>query len=177
MLKTFKLNKKNKIWFNNLPELNRDKFANELLELGYTIKNCIQTNFCFNDSPIYNRFQNLENIIKNQEKILNTSIIHLSDNLTFKTEDICNQIKSNNKSLDNVKLGFDKGVDKVTESVFKLVGDTKVSSIKGKIGENFIENTINQFFPDDSIIINAKKKHESDILFIENDSNIKILIE
>jgi len=181
-----KIEKRND-WLLNMNKKEQQKYGNDILELGYKITNSIKTNFYF-DSPINESISNLENLLKNQNNNLNKSLEnqnnnlnksleYFSENLKNKTDIICNKLKVNETSFKEIKLGFDKGIDKVSETVINLTGQTKISSIKGKIGETFIENTIKQHFPDDSVVIKAQNPHESDIEYIENNSDLKILIE
>ena len=74
-------------------------------------------------------------------------------------------------------MNFEKNTDSVKYCINKLIGKSNISSIKGKIGEDYIENTLKNNFPDNSIYIQSKKPHESDIHMINNSTDQKILIE
>ena len=60
--------------------------------------------------------------------------------------------------------------------ICKLTGDATTSAIKGKIGENFLENLLKRSFPDDIISVMAQTGHEADIHLLSKTCP-KILIE
>ena len=53
--------------------------------------------------------------------------------------------------------------EQLSSVISKLTGDISTSSIKGKIGENFLENLLKTSFPDDTVEVTAASGHEADI--------------
>ena len=83
-------------------------------------------------------------------------------------------------NLENFSKNFDNNSKSliIDDTVNILSGNIKNSALKGKIGENFIENTLKNYFNEDIIEVKAKEGHESDIHFsFKEYENKKILIE
>lgn len=68
-------------------------------------------------------------------------------------------------------------MDDMKLCINKIVGGTNNSCIKGKIGENIIEEIIHNNFPEDILINTSKKARESDYQFITNHETILIEIK
>ena len=64
----------------------------------------------------------------------------------------------------------------LSDNIQKLTGNICTSSLKGKIGERYLEESLKTYFPDYIIETTAHQKHQSDIQII-TDSKLKILVE
>lgn len=136
----------------NLNEENQITYLSKLINLGYVLEKNIGLNVELKDNQYHSKISNLEK----QIEVLGMNLENFSKNFD-----------NNSKSL--IKLD---------DTVNILSGNIKNSALKGKIGENFIENTLKNYFNEDIIEVKAKEGHESDIHFsFKEYENKKILIE
>lgn len=121
--------------------------------------------------PESSRQNIIENILSMGKMVYDTTKMEVSPVNNNNINQINGQICQINDKIDSIS--------KIEDLIIQLTGNIKTSSFKGKIGENFIEQVLEKYFPDDNIMIKAKEGHESDIHFVSqiNDKSQKILIE
>lgn len=163
---------------------------NKLLKLGNDIINLSEITFNPHNNLLNPITEKVENLDKNcntiYNKMENSLLIYNNDSKTIKEkiqfldtnikENLERQYEQNKKQQDNLFDLNKKQQDNLFNLIYKLTGDISTSSIKGKIGENFLENLLKQNFPDDNIIITSSSGHESD-LHIESKTYPTILVE
>lgn len=152
---------------------------NKLLNLGNQISNL--ANISINPSsslldPIHSEVTNLKLDMTSRNK----EIIQLSEHNNNNTQSINHKLESINSCVENSLSRYTEESKQqymqLTHIVNKLTGDSNTSSIKGSMGENFIENVLKTGFQDDTVEVTASKGHESDIHLISN-TFPKMLIE
>lgn len=127
-------------WLLDIEETKRKRTIEKILSLGKTVFDTINLEV----NPISHPYQNGVDNINNNVNILAREVSSLSSRFNI--------------------------VEHVDELLMQLSGNIKSSAVKGKIGENFIENTLTNNFPDDDVIVKAREGHESDIHFIGTDT-------
>ena len=127
-------------WLLEIEETKRKRTIEKILSLGKTVFDTINLEV----NPISHPYQNGVDNINNNVNILAREVSSLSSRFNI--------------------------VEHVDELLMQLSGNIKSSAVKGKIGENFIENTLTNNFPDDDVIVKAREGHESDIHFIGTDT-------
>jgi len=161
-------------------DLKKNKeYLNKLLNLGYLVSNLSQITFNPESSildPINKQFSNLTDscfttyqqmthlseMSKSNVELIKDKLIGLNNNITHTIKDQNDGLKQQYNNLSTI--------------INKLTGDMCKSSIKGKIGENFLSNLIINSFPDDVVSVMSQTPHEADI-HLESKTNPKILIE
>lgn len=124
-----------------------NKIGNRYLKLGYIVSNLIQSDLK-----------------------LETSIFEP----LHKTLDIIND--RNQQELDKVGIKINENLDYLKQSIDKLTQYTNKSVSKGFYGEKYIEELLNQYFPDYTIINNTHNPHKSDFE-IQTHKLQKIMVE
>ena len=76
---------------------------------------------------------------------------HIKDTIDDLKEEVIEETTSTKEQCVNLN-----------NAILKLTGNISTSSLKGKIGENFVENTLTNHFPDDTVKQTAMTGHESD---------------
>ena len=147
------------------------KNLNNFLHLGYLISKT--TKISLNEDhilePINNKFSKIdENCVSNLEKIKD-----LEYSLKYELNDFKNNISN---TLQGESLETRNQCENLTNVILKLTGNIATSSLKGKIGEEFISSLLKNNFPDDTINETNKNSHESDIHLISQ-TTPTILIE
>lgn len=135
-------------WLDEKNESDAEEHIRKLIKLGEIVNNLTKNSINF-DNDIFLPIKNEMNKI--------------SDENREKTNNINNEII---ESMKDMKIYINK-----------LVGGSNNASIKGKIGENLIEEIIKKNFPDDILINTSKKARESDYNFISNQETILIEIK
>ena len=124
-----------------------NKIGNSYLKLGYIVSNLIQSNLKL-DTSLF------EPINKTLDTISN----------------------KNQEELDKVGVKINENLDYLKQSIDKLTQYTNKSVSKGFYGEKYIEELLNQYFPDYTIINNTHNPHKSDFE-IQNNKLQKIMVE
>jgi len=141
--------------YNKLININEEEqllYLSKLINLGYVLEKNIGLNIELKDNQYHSKITDLEKQI---------------EMLGINFENFNKNFNDSNKSL-----------TKLDDTVNILSGNVKNSALKGKIGENFIENILKNYFTEDTIEVKAKEGHESDIHFsFKEYDNKKILIE
>ena len=135
-------------WLEEKNETDAEEHIKKLIKLGEIVNNLTKNSINF-DNDIFLPIKNEMNKI--------------SDENREKTNNINNEIID---SMKDMKIYLNK-----------LLGGSNNASIKGKIGENIIEEIILKNFPDDILINTSKKARESDYHFISNKETILIEIK
>ena len=146
---TLNLSKLEYSWLDNFSnELEAENYIKNLIDIGKIVYNLTKYSINF-DNDIFLPIKNEMNKIslENQNK---AQMIN---------NDIIN-------SMDDLK-----------DSINKIIGSSNNASLKGKIGENIIEEIISYNFPEDILVNTSKKARESDYQFITNGETILIEIK
>ena len=156
---------------------------NKLLNLGYQVSNMTQISFSPSSSilrPINDTVTTLSKSCTNSYKQISQKINHSNEINNMNVNMLSTKISSLNNNISN---SIDKQINNISkqygqlsDTILKLTGDVSVSSTKGKIGENYLENLLNSQFPDDSVVVKANQGHEADI-HIHCKEDITILVE
>lgn len=133
----------------NLSGTELENYINQVLAIGYKVLKSSQ--LLVNDNQL------LEPITDNLNG-LKSEIFESHENLNIQ----CNDLRSECKALNT--------------SLLKLTGNISTSSLKGKIGEDFIESILRNHFPDDTVVTTAQTSHASDI-HLQSSGFPTILIE
>ena len=139
-------------------------YLNTLLALGHLVKENIQIN-ANNDSGSQKL---LESYQKNNEQAINNMTEHfrniatqLSGGMERMEQRTSNQLVSNQ--------------DRMMDMMETFTGKTKTSQSKGEIAENFLEETLNRAFPNDTVNNCSGVAHESDIQLVSTEHPTIIL--
>ena len=134
-------------WIEKIPEEYRQSVINKYIKLGYVMSTLCQQTV----NPMITLFD---------------PIINKVGENTNRNELILNSI---NKSIN-------ENVGSLRSTIDKFIYQSANSSLKGKIGENQINEILADHFPDDVIELTAQKDFESDIQLITPEG-IKLYIE
>ena len=151
-------------WAYNLNVNDEYTYLNTLLALGHLVKENIQIN-ANNDSSSQKL---LESYQKNNEQAINNMTEHfrniatqLSGGMERMEQRTSNQLVSNQ--------------DRMMDMMETFTGKTKTSQSKGEIAENFLEETLNRAFPNDTVNNCSGVAHESDIQLVSTEHPTIIL--
>ena len=143
-------------WLKTISIEDNTDYLNKVLNLGFQVTNTAQISF------------NPESTILDP---LNQKMHDINESCTNTYEDILTQAELFKKNTDviadkmtsldkNVSRTLDKQYEdakiqytQLTSAIYKLTGESSTSSIKGKIGENYLENILKDSFPDDTISV------------------------
>ena len=143
-------------------DINNDKtYLNRLLSMGYNASNTMRV-----ENNSHDRTKEYVNMQTNDIKGVITSLSNTIENLDKRTMSIYEQHTNESENRTNKMI-------ELTESI---TGKAKTSSTKGLIAENFLENTISQYFPNDTLNVTSKTAHEADMQLI-SENYPRILIE
>uniref|UniRef100_A0A6C0IYM0 Restriction endonuclease type IV Mrr domain-containing protein n=1 Tax=viral metagenome TaxID=1070528 RepID=A0A6C0IYM0_9ZZZZ len=166
-------------WLKDIDISSNLKNLNKLLNLGKQISSLADISINPASSlldPIHSEVVNL----KQDMSTRNREIIQLSEHNNTNTQIINHKLETINTCVENSLSRYTdeskQQYKQLTNIVNKLTGDANTSSIKGCIGENFLEKVLKIGFQDDSIEVTASKGHESDIHLISSHFP-KMLIE
>ena len=140
---TIDTNKNN--WTDDLKFSSEDEkntYFNNLLYLGYTVLKSSQ--FTIDSNSLF--------------RPLTNDLNHIKDTIDDLKEEVIEETSSTKEQCVNLN-----------NAILKLTGNISTSSLKGKIGENFVENTLTNHFPDDTVKQTAMTGHESDFHLISSE--------
>jgi len=120
-------------WLNEIPTKNRESIINDYLKLGYIVSTLTKTSI------------DIENTIFDP---IITTLDNINSNNVTKLQYVEENINNNMLSL--------RG------SIDQIIKNTSNSALKGKIGENLVEDIININFPDDTIEYKGNQSYEGD---------------
>lgn len=104
--------------------------------------------------------------------------INFDNDIFFPIKNEMNKISLENQNQAKIiNNDIINSMDDLKESINKIIGSSNNASLKGKIGENIIEEIIHSNFPDDILVNTSKKARESDYQFITNNETILIEIK
>ena len=106
---------------------------------------------------------------KHNEQAIDNLCSHVVQNTSSINERISEIERKTSKTIDT-------NHEKMIELVEKMTGKMKTSASRGDIGENFIQEGLEIYFPNDEVIRTSGATHESDIQLISEDS-ANIIIE
>lgn len=154
-------------------------YLNKLLNLGFQVSQL--SHISINPSsnilePLNNKIDRIDINYSNTCDKMETHLEAYTSNIKLLETNLGildTKINSNiNRSYDETNQQYMQ----LLNVIQKLTGDCKTSSIKGKIGENYIQNVLINSFPDDTIEVKALVGHEADIHLLSKNYP-KILIE
>ena len=150
---SYKLNIDDKInpWIKDHYERGNQHYLNVLLNIGFIVSQQISI-----------RSNNRET-----EKLLDVQHKKIEEYLTTTVEQMKDTICSTLNRVETIEQrshnALENSQDKMIQFVENFTGKTKTSSIKGEIAENYIENILENEFPDDTIHRSSGIAHEADI--------------
>ena len=133
------------------------KHLNNLLHLGYIVSKTTKINLNEDNllNPINEKFCEIN---KNCQKMGS-----IEENIKEEIEDMKEVI---NSRLQTEASETRNQCDNLNNAILKLTGNISTSSLKGRIGEDFIANLLKHNFPDDTVKETNQISHESDIHLI-----------
>jgi hypothetical protein len=156
-------------WFKNTMN---EEYLNRILNIGYYVDQNLSIKDDTNDRVI-KYLEKLENTNNTEKKYIIDHFKNCSDNYANQINNLASRITEindkSNKSIENANLNFNN-------MILDFTGKSKTSSIRGLMAENFLQNTIEEFFKDDQCNVTSQSAHEADIQLISND-HPTILIE
>ena len=160
----FQIDKQINPWISDYDLETDKKILNNFLLIGYQISKNVNVKVG-NDEVI-------KEYLKIQEQVQTNSLNNLDDKIQIRLDNL----KDNFNNLqENTNKNLEQQNDKFINIIERFTGIKNTSSIKGKFAENFLEETIGNFFSGDNLDVTCKNAHEADMQFISE--NIKILIE
>jgi len=153
-------------WLKDLALDKNKDYLNKLLNLGYQVSNI--SNISINPEstilePITQKVLDINNNCNNTYRemlhsldLYKTNTEYIKDRIKLLDTNISKNIESHSE---NNKIQYQN----LADIIGKLTGDINTSSIKGKIGENFLENILTNSFPDDNVDVTASTGHEADM--------------
>ena len=157
-MNTLQLDLKKNPWISEIEKnMNCGQFSsylNDLLNLGFNISKTTKISINEDDilKPINEKFNSIN---ENCEKIDNIESSIIEEMQDIK-EQITNTLETESKQTQNQ-------CENLNQAILKLTGNVSTSSLKGRIGEEFISNLLKHHFPDDTVNETNKNSHESDI--------------
>ena len=166
-------------WLKTVDLNKNNAYLNKLLNLGKQVSDMAEISVNPNSNflePINQKVHGLSRDCQTTyEQMVNLSSI--SNNNINVLQNRLNNLDSDIKSA--LSIQYDNVQTQCTQLanvINKLTGNVSNSSIKGQIGENFLESLLKTNFPDDIIKVMAQTGREADI-HLESKVNPKILIE
>ena len=153
-------------WLKDISLEKEKDYLNKLLNLGYQVSNI--SNISINPEssilePINKKVSDINsNCLNTYTEMLHSLEIYKS-NTEYIKDKIKNLDSNLNENIDKHNENNRIQYQHLSEVINKLTGDINTSSIKGKIGENFIENLLNSSSGDDTVEVTASTGHEADI--------------
>jgi hypothetical protein len=158
------INTKINNWVDNYDLEKDNSILNNFLLIGYKVSQNANLNIDNDDA--------IKEYLKIQEQIQRSCVSNLNEKISFQLN---NLEKNFNHLQENTNKNLEQQNNKFINIVERFTGIKNTSSIKGKFAENFLEDTISNFFSGDYLDVTCKNAHEADMQFISE--NIKILIE
>ena len=162
-------------WINKIDINKNNEYLNKLLNLGYMVS--YFTNISLNpESTILDPINSLKGECSKTLSGIDSNLTEYSrgvDTLTNKMDNMAEVIiTSVSRECCDVR-----DINSVSQEIMnKLIGNISTSSLKGKIGENYIENVLTSSFPDDIVEVKAQEAHVAD-MHLTSVQFPKILIE
>ena len=128
-------------WIGNLQsDIDINQHLNKLLNIGYNVMSQITLT---QNSEQTNKF--IELYSKHNEQAIDNLCSHVVQNTSSINERISEIERKTSKTIDT-------NHDKMIELVEKMTGKMKTSASRGDIGENFIQEGLEIYFPNDEVI-------------------------
>jgi hypothetical protein len=166
-------------WLENTNLQTNKEHLNKLLNLGKQISNLADISVNPESSLLKPINDQVEGLTTNLNGTCR-EIYNIFELNKLGTETINTKVDQMNRSLDDsISKHYDQSKEQYQQLntvINKLTGDINNSSIKGTIGEHFLENVLKNGFPDDTVEVTAKTGHEADLHLI-SPKLPKILIE
>jgi hypothetical protein len=134
-------------WIVQIPEEHQQSVVNKYLNLGYIMSTLCQQTV----NPMSSLFEPIMN------KVSETS-------------------NNNELTLNSINSSIRENIGSLRGTIDNFIYQSANSSLKGKIGENQINDILSDHFPDDVIDLTAQKEFESDIHIITPEG-IKLYVE
>ena len=151
MAYTLSIDKTVNPWIKDYSESKNQHYLNVLLNIGFTVSQQIS---------IRSNDQETEKLLDIQHKkiedYLTTTVEQMKDTICLTLNRVETIEQRSHNALENSQ-------DKMIQFVENFTGKTKTSSIKGEIAENYIENVLENEFPEDTIHRSSGIAHEADI--------------
>ena len=142
-------------WVHNIPTETFSVELNNILCFGHKLINMAKVSL---DNPLKPILQDLkESTVSTQNRMI--------EKMTHMME-----------KYDNDSERREQSMEELNSSIHKITGKSICSSTRGDIGENFIYNTLIDFFPNALIEIKAATKRESDIHIDLNDGETPLIL-
>lgn len=166
-------------WISNF-DLEKDKDQlNILLDIGFRVSKSMR----FQDntpSQIKEYMNNQSTMINNSISLIDNKINNLAEIQKNNLENINHrsQIMEHNllSTMQEHKVDSINERERYMNFFENMTGKSKTSSIKGKIAENFLEETIRYIYPNYTLDVTAQTGHEADMQ-LYSPASPKILIE
>ena len=162
-------------WLLDIDIPKNTEYINKLLYIGYEISQLGQMSI--------NSNSNILKPLENKINTIDTNCLNTCDKMSSCLELYQSKINLLENILKSLNVNIDKQYEDTNEqykflssTIQKLTGDINTSSIKGKIGENYIENVLKSSFPDDVVDVTALTGHEAD-LHLKSTTYPTLLIE
>ena len=136
-----------------------DIYLNDLLNLGYHLSKT--TKITVNEDNILKPINDKFKLISENYDKLDT----IESSIIEEMQDIRNKITT---TLETESKQTQNQCENLNQAILKLTGNVSTSSLKGRIGEEFISNLLKHNFPDDTVNETNKNSHESDIHLISS---------
>uniref|UniRef100_A0A6C0EKJ1 Restriction endonuclease type IV Mrr domain-containing protein n=1 Tax=viral metagenome TaxID=1070528 RepID=A0A6C0EKJ1_9ZZZZ len=166
-------------WLENTDLESNTEHLNKLLNLGKQISNLADISI----NPVSSLLKPINDQVEGLTTNLNGTykeIYNIFELNKLGTETIHTKVDQMNRSIDeSISKHYDQSKEQYQQLnavINKLTGDINNSSIKGTIGENFLETVLKNGFPDDTVEVTAQTGHEADLHLISTKLP-KILIE
>lgn len=118
--------------------------------------------------------------LKTQESMVQVHMDQLKDKLHLHQTLIDLRLNNVEKSMNSIQesssVTLQTQNERFCDVIERLTSKTSTSSIKGKIAEGYLEQTLNDMFPDYEVITTASAAHEADLQLVTPEG-LKIMIE
>lgn len=166
-------------WISNF-NINTDKaHLNKLLNLGYQLSELSQISLNPSSDilkPLNMKISQIDNNYSNTCDKLDLHLENYQSKICLLQRNLDILMGSMNENINRSYEETNQQYKQLLNVTQKLTGDLTTSSIKGKIGENYIKNILVNSFPDDSVEVTASVGHEADVHLLSQ-KYPKILIE
>lgn len=156
-----KIDKKVNPWIKNYTcSVNNDNYLNTLLSIGNDVMNNIKLT---SDSKyIDEKIDFINQFNKKERELIDLNTKSSINTINSSLQNLSEILKN---SCDTTNQTIKESSDKTFNTLMEVVGKTNISAHKGQIGENYILNTAQKFYPDAIIESNVAKAQEADICF------------
>ena len=136
-----------------------DNYLNDLLNLGYHLSKTAKISV--NEDNILKPINDKFTLINENCGKIDTIESSIIEEMQFIKDQITSTLETESKQTQNQ-------CENLNQAILKLTGNVSTSSLKGRIGEEFISNLLIHNFPDDTVNVTNKHSHESDIHLISS---------